>query len=764
MQPELKEYLRHLLSRPGARIHLIGVAGSGMSGLARLLLQLGHHVSGSDLNRSAEVGRLEALGLQFFKGHEGSNVTGASLVVYSSAIVPENPERTMAVREGIQVARRAECLAVLTEQKQSLIVAGMHGKTTTSSMLAWVLRSADWRCAHYIGAEVPILGASAAWDEGAHFVVEGDESDGTISLYHPHASLILNIEEEHLDYYGSLDEIMQTFARLIEQTTGPVYYCADDKNAVLLCSHRAGAIGYGCSEHANYRIIDVQAQSFSSTFKLLKNGVLLGDITLNVPGKQNVRNAAGVAALATELGVEWKAIADALSEFRGAKRRFEVKYVSPNFMVVDDYAHHPTEIVATLAAAHNSGWKRIIALFQPHRYTRTKLLLEDFGTAFRDASQVYLTEIYAASEQPLEGISGESLASVVRAAGHTNVEYEASLVRLRRRVSRAIEPGDLVITLGAGDIHRVATKLAEDLAAFEALRKELKPESVLLREEPLSKHTSLRVGGPADLWFEPVDEEDLAKGLRHAHKRGIPVTLIGRGTNLLVRDGGIRGLCVHLGQAHFNRVTVDGIVVEAGAGARLKNIVAEAKKQNLGGLEFMEGIPGNLGGALRMNAGAMQGWTMEVVEEIRSMDYLGQIHVEKRENLEVRYRSVPHFEQNIALSAKLRGKPCPAEEIGERLKQYSEKRWSSQPAAPSAGCIFKNPGTIPAGKLIDEMGLKNRSVGQARVSQEHGNFIVNDGGATARDMLALIEVIKGEARDKRQIELETEVIILGEDL
>lgn len=764
MQSDLKEYLRNLLARPGAQIHLIGVAGSGMSGIARLLIQLGHRVSGSDLNRTAEVGRLESLGLKFFKGHDASHVGEIDLVVYSSAIRSSNPERKAAAKAGIRTALRAECLAILTEQKQSLIVAGMHGKTTTSSMLAWVLRSADWRCAHYIGAEVPILGASAAWDEGSHFVVEGDESDGTISLYHPHASLILNIEEEHLDYYGSLDKIMQTFAHLIEQTTGTVLYCADDKNAVLLCSHREKAIGYGCSEHATYQIVEARSESFLSSFKLLKNGTLLGTITLNVPGMQNVKNAAGVAALATELGVPWKSIVDALDEFRGARRRFEVKYKSQNFMVVDDYAHHPTEIIATLAAAHNSGWKRIVALFQPHRYTRTKLLLEDFGVAFNDAHRIYITDIYAASEQPLEGVTGQSLAAVVKAAGHPHVEYEANLTRLRRLVSHAIEPGDLVITLGAGDIHRVATKLAEDLAAFEALRKELKPESVLLREEPLSKHTSLRVGGPADLWFEPVDEDDLAKGLRHAHARSIPVTIIGRGTNLLVRDGGIRGLCIHLGQPHFTRVSTDGILIEAGAGARLKNVVAEAKKNGLGGLEFMEGIPGNLGGALRMNAGAMQGWTMEVVEEIRSMNYRGEVQIEKRENLEVRYRNVPHFEQNIALSARLRCKPSTAEEINERLKKFSEKRWTSQPQLPSAGCIFKNPGSIPAGKLIEEIGLKNRAVGKARVSEVHGNFIVNDGGASAKEMLQLIEVVKGEALIKRQIELETEVIVIGEDL
>jgi UDP-N-acetylmuramate--alanine ligase len=274
----------------------------------------------------------------------------------------------------------------------------------------------------------------------------------------------------------------------------------------------------------------------------------------------------------------------------------------------------------------------------------------------------------------------------------------------------------------------------------------------------------LRIGGPAQFWCEPSSEEELARILRYAQEHGLPVTWIGRGSNLLVRDGGIAGLCIHLGHAAFNGIEIQGDRLQAGAGVRLKAIVAEAKKHGLGGLEFMEGIPGNLGGAIRMNAGAMQGWTMEAVEEVRSIDLEGNIHIRPREEIEVHYRRVPAYEKELVLSARLKASPVPAEEISTRLKEFSSKRWTSQPAAPSAGCIFKNPGPCPAGMLIDQLGLKNTAVGKARVSDVHGNFIVNDGGATAEEVLELIERVKARAKAERGIELETEVIVLGENL
>jgi len=283
----------------------------------------------------------------------------------------------------------------------------------------------------------------------------------------------------------------------------------------------------------------------------------------------------------------------------------------------------------------------------------------------------------------------------------------------------------------------------------------------------MRKHTSIRIGGPAQFWLEPASTDDLSAALKYAKRHGIPVTFIGRGTNLLVKDGGIRGLSIYLGTPAFSQIEFDpadeGRIV-AGAGAVLRAIVAAAKKKGLGGISFMEGIPGNLGGALRMNAGAMQGWTMEAIEEVTTMDKAGLVHTYKRDQLEVHYRNVPVLKDEIAIGAVIRAKPTPVERIEEELKQYSKKRWGSQPAAPSAGCIFKNPGPAPAGKLIDVTGLKNLSFGKARVSDVHGNFIVNDGGASAEEVQTLMKQIQQRIKEAHGIDLDPEVIVLGEEL
>ncbi len=297
---------------------------------------------------------------------------------------------------------------------------------------------------------------------------------------------------------------------------------------------------------------------------------------------------------------------------------------------------------------------------------------------------------------------------------------------------------------------------AEDLAAL------LSPESVVRAHEPLARRTTLRVGGPADVYVEPASEAELAAVLRFCAERSLPSLLLGRGSNLLVRDGGFRGVVICLCQPEFSRITIRGQQLECGAGARLKNVAVEARRAGLAGLEFLEGIPGSVGGALRMNAGAMGGAMFEIVETVRVMDPTGEIIELRPEQMAVAYRSCASLRDRVALSAGLRGQPGEAGSIDRRMREFSEKRWSSQPAAPSAGCMFKNPAGIPAGKLIDELGLKGTRVGAARVSQEHGNFLVNDGGATASEVLGLIELIRERARRERGIELETEVQIIGE--
>ena len=297
----------------------------------------------------------------------------------------------------------------------------------------------------------------------------------------------------------------------------------------------------------------------------------------------------------------------------------------------------------------------------------------------------------------------------------------------------------------------------------DALAARVSRATVIRRDEPMAKHTTMRIGGPADVYVEPASETDLANVLRFCTEREVPLFILGRGSNLLVRDGGVRGVVICLAHPQFSKIEIVGERLHCGAGAKLKAVSVEAKRNNLSGVEFLEGIPGSVGGALRMNAGAMGAWTFGAVESLRFMDHAGEIHERVADKVPVEYRACPLLKTHLALGAVFKCTPLPRAEIEKRMMAYSEKRWESQPAAPSAGCIFKNPGTIPAGKLVDELGLKGTRVGGAVVSAEHGNFIVNDGKATARDVLELIEILKVRVGEARGIELHTEVEIIGED-
>jgi UDP-N-acetylmuramate--L-alanine ligase/UDP-N-acetylenolpyruvoylglucosamine reductase len=755
--------LSKFLTHERHRIHLIGVAGSGMSGLAALLLELGHQVTGSDKVRTQETDRLQRLGLRFHPQHRAEDAREAELIIFSSAIKMDNPILASAREAHKPEARRAQALAAIMRGKRGIIVAGMHGKTTTSAMTAHVLREGGLHPSHYVGAEIPILASNAHWDgRGEYFVAEGDESDGTLEYFHPEHALILNIEEEHLDFYSDLAAIEKVFAKLIAQTSGTVFYSADDVNAARSCRSCRNAISYGFSEQADYRGAEIELQNFASVFCIYRSGKQIGEAILNVPGQHNVHNAIGVIALATELGIPFEKIAASLRKFEHARRRFEIKYASDRFLLVDDYAHHPTEIRATLRTARSTGRKRVLTMFQPHRYSRTKALSQEFGGAFDDADQVVVTDVYAASETPISGISGRTIVDEIVRHGHGGVTYQPRLEWVHRDMGNMIDSGDLVLSLGAGNIHEQLSILAADLVIAEKLKELVGPEGEVRLCEPLSKHTTLRVGGPAQFWVEPRNEEALAGLIRFCRRETLPLFVIGRGSNLLVRDGGIRGVVVHPCGGDFDKIEVDGNEITAGAGAKLKEIAYAGKSAGLSGLEWMEGIPGAVGGGLRMNAGAMGAQTFESVVRVRYLDAEGNPHTKTRDELDVRYRHVADLVENYAVSAVFRGTPARPEEIAKRLEESQQKRRSSQPIAKSAGCIFKNPESVPAGKLVDELGLKNSSVGKARVSEVHGNFIVNDGGATATEMLELIDRIKSAARTTRGIELETEVQIVGE--
>lgn len=755
-------------NRHPMRIDLIGVAGSGMSGLASLLLALGHKVSGSDKVSTLETGRLQALGLQFFSPHAEREVEDCDMVIYSSAIKPNNVAYQAAFRAGIPLVRRAEALAAIMAVKKGVIIAGTHGKTTTSALTAHVLRHGQFHPSHYVGAEIPILGANAHWDpRGDLFVAEGDESDGTLVNFHPAHSIILNIEAEHLDHYDGIEAIKAVFARLLSQTPGHWIYCAEDPVASEVCGPSPQSVGYGWlgNDRAAYaaRIIDMQPDH--TEFEVFHRGSPLGQAILGIPGRHNVSNALAAIALATELGVPFSAIQHALKTFRGAKRRFEIRHRSPRFTLVDDYGHHPSEIAATLATAKGLQPRRILCLFQPHRYSRTQLLKKEFGGAFHQADQLFVTDVYPASEKPLPGVSGETILEEVRAQSPVQCASTPTMIEARDRLGNAIRPGDLVITLGAGNVHEAGRCIARDLPVLDRLWDILDTCGGGLARlyEPMHLHTTFRIGGPAQFWIQPHTIVAFAEIVRYLRGASIPIRVIGRGSNLLVQDGGIRGAVIHPAKGEFENVTVHGDTLIAGVGARLKKIASAARNACLGGFEWMEGIPGNLGGAIRMNAGAMGTETFDQIVSVRFIDLDGSIKEKSLNDIKHHYRSVPEFEERLIVSAVLRGTPgTPQEEIDAKLAASHHKRRTTQPVGASAGCVFKNPELCGAGKLIDDLGLKGLSVGPARVSDAHGNFIVNHGGASSKQVLELIAQIQEVALRERGIQLETEIKIIGE--
>jgi UDP-N-acetylenolpyruvoylglucosamine reductase len=349
------------------------------------------------------------------------------------------------------------------------------------------------------------------------------------------------------------------------------------------------------------------------------------------------------------------------------------------------------------------------------------------------------------------------------ACGHPSAHFIQKTSKIHEAAAAVLQEGDLVLSLGAGNIHEAGNRLAADLKKRDRLQEIMGPGRIKLHE-PLSKHTTMRVGGPAQFWAEPETEEGFADLVRFCFDENIPLLVMGRGSNLLVRDGGIPGVVVHLARGEFLNHEINDLEITAGVGVKFKQITALARTAGIAGFEWMEGIPGNLGGGLRMNAGAMGIQTFDQVVRVRYCDQDGNIFTKTPAEMEVHYRSVPMLRQNFALSAVLRGQPGTTEEIESAIAASVAKRRSSQPVAASSGCIFKNPEGIPAGRLIDELGLKNLAVGAARVSEIHGNFIVNDGGASTSDILALIAKIQRAARDKRGIPLETEVQIVGVDL
>jgi UDP-N-acetylmuramate--alanine ligase len=447
-------------------VHIVGIGGAGMSAIAIVLARMGHRVSGSDLKGGRSVQRLQLLGVDARIGHRAEHVTDdLDAVVISTAISSSNPEVREAERRGIPVLRRAQALRALVATRRGIAVAGSHGKTTTSSMLALVLRAAGWQPSFIIGGELNEVGSNAAYDEGEWLVVEADESDGTFLELTPEAAIVTNIEPDHIDHYGSFDQLVRSFEQFLAQLSGLRVVSADDPIAADLAARVGGVVTYGWAEHADYRVTGYEGRRDGSRFDLERAGDRVGTIELPVPGRHNASNAIGAAALALEIGVPFSAVAEALRGFGGVARRFQFRGEVDGVTIVDDYAHLPGEVAAMIRAAREGQWPRVIVVFQPHRYSRTARLWRDFGNAFADADGLVLTDVYAAGETPRPGVSGRLvLRAVLDAHPDLPVTYLPRRADVVKHGLRWAHAGDLVLTLGAGDLTTVSDEWLADPA------------------------------------------------------------------------------------------------------------------------------------------------------------------------------------------------------------------------------------------------------------------------------------------------------------
>jgi UDP-N-acetylmuramate--alanine ligase len=451
------------------RIHLVGIGGSGMSGIAEILLSTGYAVSGSDLKLSPVTDRLQNLGATIYEGHKAEHIEGAHVVVISAAVHSDNVEVLEAHRLKIPVIPRAEMLAELMRLKFGIAVAGAHGKTTTTSMTAAILAAAGLDPTFVVGGRVNHLGTNARFGQGDYMVVEADESDRSFLLLNPMTAVVTTIDREHLDHYASLEEIQDVFLQFVNRVPfyGTVILCLDDPNVeAILPGVKRPVITYGSSEQADVHISDIQLHGLSSEFRLKYRGEDLGPFRLPAPpGIHNVRNCAAAASVALSLNIRAEVIREALARFSGVGRRFEIKDVSQGVTLIDDYGHHPAEVRATLEAARGCGYQRLLVFFQPHRYTRTQHLWNDFLHCFDRADMLVLTEIYPAGEQPIEGITAERLAGDIAAAGHPQVIFSSTMQGGMEYILREARPGDAVLAIGAGSVGRVLDQLALLLGA-----------------------------------------------------------------------------------------------------------------------------------------------------------------------------------------------------------------------------------------------------------------------------------------------------------
>ncbi len=761
------------------RIHAVGVGGMGLGPLAIYLAQCGWSVSGEDDALQPPMAeQLERAGVRIVEPHQLPDDT--ELLVYSSAIPEAHPTRKIAKNRSIPEKRRGELLAEISKGRHLVAVAGSHGKTTVTAMLIHALDEAGLNCDYIVGGLLsdtergPARGSDADW-----LVAEVDESDGTLEGFRPVITVVVNLDWDHADYYQSPKFLEDAFRGLLERTSEVVLVGnVGEILPGLIESWKGSADLKTFGFQADFQLVlstSIGSQEDGMTLKL-SGDFVLSEATVRARGTFNSLNATAALAAVQLMGGSMRS--GLLDPFEGVRRRQGVLWRDDFLTVMEDYAHHPAEIRELLSALREDldSDRRLVVVFQPHRYSRTRQFRREFAEVLLASDQLHLLDVYSAGETLLVGGSTADLLKEIQIiAPQRAINYvSGNSAAVLNLLTQARRPGDLVVFVGAGDIENHARSWVEavkSLAAARsswdvlatALKQQLAPGTKISRDELLGGKTTMRVGGAARVYLEPESLTDLQTVLRICAQKNASVHFLGRGSNLVIPDAGVEGVVISLRHSHWASFAVeDDGAVKVGAGLRLKNLCGLAAKAGLSGFEFLEGVPGNVGGALRMNAGAMGGWMFDMVESVQAVTIDGDVRHMPREDLHVGYRHCAELEDMMAVGSVLRPNgPSASDEVARQIDVYRGKRQESQPREPSAGCIFKNPEGDSAGRLIDSCELKGTRMGDAEVSTVHGNFIVNRGRAASSDVVSLVRHVRGTVNQKTGVWLQPEVLLYG---
>ncbi len=752
-----------------------------MSALARYLNREGHSIYGYDRAKTDLTETLIKEGMDVVYSEEEAlkliDRENPELVVWTPALSLDDPLLKGVVERGIPMVKRAELLAEIVNTGFLIAVAGTHGKSTTSTLITYLMERAGEKPTAFLGAIPLNYGSNYVSGNNNLFVVEADEYDRSFLLLRPSVAVITHVEWDHTDIYPTFDDFISAFNQFIRNIRSGGKLVINAKALELLTVDRDDieVITYGLDEMDamvrghSFRMIrkPLELPEFSFTVDLPERQIEVFQ-PISLPGSHNAFNITG--AIATLYSMNLPVSGQELKNFRGIERRFQIYYADYFRAFIDDYAHHPTEVREALKTVRTLyPDEKIMVIFHPHLYSRTQAFAREFGEALGEADAVVVTDIYPAREKPIEGVDPNLILKYVNHPDKFYVSFDSLVDFVRRKRPRVL------VILGAGDINKLAKQFMNVLMDRWFMKKgvkRLKQEETRRRlfeitkhikeKEPLSKHTTLRIGGEALFFVEPANKSELLALLEFIAENDLPYFVLGRGSNLLVGDYGMDAIVMNVGKAlNYYEIYENGRVV-VGAGVDLPAFVLKMIKAGLGGLEPLAGIPGTVGGAVLMNAGAYGSEIFDFIEEVEVFRD-GQLQRLKKHQVRYAYRYTDLYDA-IILEAVLKLKPISnIEEALEKRRSLLKKRNTSQPLnKPNAGCIFKNPSIeLPAGKIIDELGLKGYAVGGAMVSPKHANFLINANNATALDMLRLIEHVRNEVFNKRGILLQMEVQKIG---